>query len=146
MTVRFKHPKSRKLTLMAAASVSSSLVLPLMWLEQWEMLSPAWHKYLSRLKIQWCHFRTKICIYIKPLFIASIKKRQLEKKTVFVLMKEKLCQLYRLTADTSKQILSPGLPPFPTCLYSVLAYEWLIVMMWICIFKASFSFKSPKLL
>lgn len=50
MMVRFKHPKSRKLTLMAAAPVSSSLVLPLMWLEQWEMLSPAGRKYLSRLK------------------------------------------------------------------------------------------------
>lgn len=51
MTVRFKHPKSRKLTLMAAVPVFSSLVLPLMWLKQWEMLSPAWREYLSRLKI-----------------------------------------------------------------------------------------------
>lgn len=68
MTVRFKHPRYRKLTLMAAAPVSSSLVLPLMWLEQWEMLSPAWHKYLSRLKIQSCHFRKKD-IYIFYIYI-----------------------------------------------------------------------------
>lgn len=37
---------------MAAAPVSSSLILPLMWLEQWEMLSPTWREYLSRLKIK----------------------------------------------------------------------------------------------
>lgn len=70
MTVRFKHPKSRKLTLMAPVPVFSSLVLPLMWLEQWEMLSPAWREYLSRLRIQWCHFiaTKKIYIFISPTF------------------------------------------------------------------------------
>lgn len=73
MTVRFKHPGSRKLTLRAAASVSSSLVLPLMWLEQWEMLSPAWHEYLSHLKIPLCHFITKICIYKTYFLLPGLK-------------------------------------------------------------------------
>lgn len=66
---------------MAAVPVFSSLVLPLMWLEQWEMLSPAWREYLSRLRIQWCHFITTKKKYIQtPPFIALVKKSQLEKK------------------------------------------------------------------
>lgn len=69
------------------------------------------------------------------------------KRTISALAKEKLSQLYQLTADASKQILSPVFPPiFPLHLYRVLAYQRLIVMMQVCIFKAFPSFKSPKAL
>ena len=147
MTVGFKHPKSRKLTLMAAAPVSSSLVLPLMWLKQWEMLSPAWREYLSRLKIRWCHFITKICIYKNQVLLPRLKSDSWKKRTISALVKEKLSQLYRLTADASKRIRSPGSPPiFPLHLYSVFAYQRPTVVMWICIFIASPSFKSRKAL
>lgn len=106
MTVRFKHPGSRKLTLMAAAPVSSSLVLPLMWLQQWEMLSPAWHKYLSHLKIPRCHFITKIPIY-KTDFLLPRLKSDSWKKNNFYLSKGKIVSAFQNESRACKRILGP---------------------------------------
>lgn len=70
-----------------------------------------------------------------------------EKRTISILAKEKLSQLYKMTADASKRILCPVSPLiFVLHLYSVLAYRWLIVMMGSCSFKAPAPFKSFKAL
>lgn len=70
-----------------------------------------------------------------------------EKRTISILAKEKLSQLYKMTADASKRILRPvSSLIFLLPLYSILAYRQLIVMTGSCIFKVPAPFKNFKAL